>query len=632
MYGWQGTILRVDLSRGLISKEPLRKEMGKNYIGGRGINSRILYDEVKPGVDALDPSNRLIFGTGPLTGTGLLPDGRWTVTAKSPMTGIHGDANGGGHFAAELKWAGYDHIIFQGKADKPVYLWINDEHVELRDAAHLWGKTTWETDKIIKEEIGDPGVQIACIGPGGENLVRFACVVSNLGRAAGRTGMGAVMGSKNLKAIAVRGSKPVKVANAQAYREVTQRILQRELKNPYYPVLSTYGTPDITLPANEYGMLGVRNGRQTGGFEGIEEVRHETLKEKYWTRSRACFGCPIHCAHWFKIKEGAYAGERGEGLEYGTVGAFGPLCGNSYAPSLFKCHNLCNQYGLDTINCGEMIAIGMDWYDLGLITKEDTGGIALKFGNHEAIVEMVHQIAKKEGFGAVLAEGPVRAAKIVGKGAERCISHAKGWQYSIDDARAFRGFELNNATSTRGADHLRGLPFTDWAGLSPKECKERFGTEKVGVPSSYEGKAKAVHYYRQICTLADALEICKFYTEWVGHEVNVKDMAELFSAATGIEKDEEGMKEAADRIYTVERAFLIREGITRKDDAIAGRQRNEPKPTGPYKGVAHDEKKWNKMLDEYYDLVGWDKESGAPTRAKLEALGLKDIADELERR
>ncbi len=546
------------------------------------------------------------------------------------MTGILGDANSGGHFAPGLKWAGFDHVVFQGKADHPVYLWIDDDKVEIRKAEHLWGKNTWETEHIIKEELGDPMVEIASIGPAGENLVRFACVMNDLYRAAGRTGMGAVMGSKNLKAVAVRGSKGVKVADVKGYKTFCKEFLERLLKNPYYSMTSTYGTPDITVPANVYGMLGVRNGRQTGEFEGIDEISHETLKKKYFKQSRACFGCPIHCAHWFEIKEGPYAGETGVGVEYGCVGAWGPLCGNSYAPVFFRANNLCNQYGLDVINCGELVAVAIDWFESGLISEKDTEGISLTWGNHESMIKILHKIAKKEGFGAVLAEGPVRAAKIVGKGAENFISHAKGHQYSIDDARAFRGFELNNALSTRGADHLRGLPPSEWMGLTPAEAEELVGSAKAADPLTYEGKAVAVQFAQRICTLADSLEVCKFCTKWLASEMGFKDMATFFSLATGVAKDEKEMKDAADRIYITERAFLVREGITRKDDTLVGRAKNEPKPNGPYKGVKHDQKKWDKMLDEYYDLAGWDKD-GIPTRSKLEELGLKDIAIELEK-
>jgi len=629
MYGWAGTILRVDLSSGKIEKEPLSEELRHNYLGGRGINSRILYDEVKPGIDPLGPENRLIFGAGLLTGT-LTASGRFTVTAKSPITNILGDGNAGGHFAPELKYAGYDHIVFTGKADKPVYLWIDDDRVELRDAGHLWGKTTDVTDRMIKEEIGDPNIHIAYIGPGGENLVRFACVMANLHCAAGRTGMGAVMGSKNLKAVAVRGTKGIKVAQPEIFRRLALDSQRRMMQNKLYYSNSVYGTTAITAGGNKFGMLAVRNARQTGEFSRIDEISHETLKEKYGITMKACFGCIHHCHTWFEVKEGPYAGERSVGMEYGAIAPWGPLCDNSYAPSLIKLNNLCNQYGLDVSNCGEMVAAAMDWYDLGLITKQDTEGIELEWGNYEAEIEMCHKIAKREGFGDVLAEGPLAAAKKVGKGAERCLSTSKGMLYTMDDSRYSKAFQLGKAVSTRGSDHLRGVGlFHRPPSMTQDEMARKIGPE-ARVSDSYQDKAMAVYYSQGIATIADALEICKGHTEWAGQEINLKDTADFVSAATGMKVDEADMREIADRIWTVERAFGVREGITRKDDILVGRERNEPEPSGPYKGQAHDQEKWDKMLDEYYDLVGWDKKTGAPTRAKLEELGLKDIADELE--
>jgi len=646
MYGWAGTILRVDLSSGKIEKEPLSEELRRNYLGGRGINSRILYDEVRPGTDPFAPENRLIFGTGPLSGT-LTAAGRLTVTAKSPITYIHGDANAGGHFSPELKYAGYDHIVFTGKADKPVYLWIDDDNVELRDARHLWGKTTDVTDRMLKEELGYPGkatgeavkeemgdpkfhpIHIAYIGPGGENLVRFACVMTDLYGACGRTGMGAVMGAKNLKAVAVRGTKGVKLAQPEVFRTLALNSIQRLMQNRMYALNTAYGTLAITDWASKRGMLTIRGGQHVGKFSGIDEISAETLKQKYSVRARACSGCIQHCRHWYEIEEGPYAGEKGMKLEYGAVAAWGPLCDNSYAPSIYKLNNLCNQYGIDVINAGEMVAAAMEWYERGLITKEDTEGIELEWGNYEAEVEMCHKIALREGFGDVLAEGPLGARK-VGKGAEECLTTAKGMLYTVDDSRYSTAFTLAKAVSTRGADHLRGMGLTGRpTRMSHDDVTREFGPG-VRDFSSYDDKAKSVYYSQGIATIADALELCKYSTEWHAQEMDLQAMAELFSAATGMKVDGKDMREIADRIWSVERAFSVREGITRKDDTIVGRQWNEPSPSGQYKGFKFDQKGWDKMLDEYYELVGWGKETGAPTRAKLEELGLKGIADELE--
>jgi len=619
MYGWMGIILRVNLTSGKITKEPMSEDLRRNYVGGRGINVRILYDEVKPGTDAFDPENRLIFGTGPLTGT-MLFSGRLNITAMSPMTNILGDSNAGSHFSPELKFAGYDHIVFTGKADKPVYLWIDNDTVELRDARHLWGKMTGETESMIQEEFGDPRIRVACIGPGGENLVRLAVVAVGSDGSCGRTGMGAVMGSKNLKAVAVRGTKGVKVAQPELFRKLAYDLIQRLIRNPNYRRISTWGTTRLMAGQEAFGAQAMRNAQLSGHFDGYDEISPETLYEKYAIKDKGCFGCVNHCRSWFEIKEGPYAGEKGVGIEYGQELSFGPICDNSYAPAIYKASNVCDQYGIDTNNAGEMIAAATEWYEKGLITKEDTQGIELKWGDYETMIEMCRKIANREGIGDLLAEGGVRAAKKVGRGAEKTISHSKGALWTCSDERHSKAFLLGVATSTRGADHLRGATAYNLDNVAP-------GSLELG---TYEGQVMPVYNVQCVSTMADALEICKFCTTRVKMEMSLKDMAEFLSAATGIKIDGEGMREIADRIWTLERAFITREGITRKDDILVGRYTDEPVHGGPLDGLAHDQEKWDKMLDEYYEVVGWDKNTGVPTRATLERLGLKDVADELE--
>jgi aldehyde:ferredoxin oxidoreductase len=619
MFGWMGTILRVDLGTGNIEKKPLNKEIGLNYAGGRGINARILYNEVKPGLDAFDPENRLIFGTGPFTGT-MLPSGRINITGKSPMTGILGNANGGSHFSPELKFAGYDHIVFFGKAEKPVYLWINDDRVELRDAQHLWGKTIDVARKVIQEELGDPRIQIACIGPAGEKLVRLANVMVGDGSCS-RTGMGAVMGSKNLKAVAVRGTKGVKVARPEVFWRLVKEFRQRTVQSPNYPGLSSYGSTRLLDFWQRHGSVGMRNTQETGYWAGYDKVSHETLDKEYFFKPYACFGCPIHCRHRWKVKEGPYAGERGPVIEVGPIISWGPNLDNSYAPAIFRANTLCNQYGIDLNNCGEIVGAATEWYQRGLITKEDTDGIELEWGNYEAMLAMIPKIANREGIGDLLANGGVWAAKKLGKEAEKSITQSKGGMWCGDDSRFAKSFLLGLAVATRGADHLSGATVSgikDWTGTRTIEN------------GTYEGQARLVYETQLIATIADSLEVCKWCTKRIGMEMSLKDMAELFSAATGLRVDEDGMKEVADRIWTLERAFIVREGVSRKDDILVGRLTGEPPHGGPLDGIPHDQAKWDKMLDEYYGLVGWDKKSGEPTRAKLEALGLKDVADELE--
>jgi aldehyde:ferredoxin oxidoreductase len=619
MHGWMGTILRVDLTSLKIEKEPLSEELGHNYVGGRGINVRILYDEVEVGLDAFDPENRLIFGTGPLTGT-MLPSGRINITSKSPMTGILGNANGGSHFSPELKYAGYDHIVFTGKADRPVYLWIDDSKVELRDAGHLWGKTIDVAKRMILDDLRDPRIEIACIGPAGENLVRLANVIVGDGSCS-RTGMGAVMGSKNLKAVAVRGTRGVRLAQPDVFWKLAKDFRRRTMQSPNYPGLSTYGSSRLLNFWHRHGSIATRNCQQTGFWPGYDELSHETLDEKYFVKGYACLGCPIHCRHRWEVKDGPYAGERGPVIEVGPIVNWGPNLDISYAPAILRANTLCNQYGVDVNNCGEIIAAATEWYQRGLITKEDTQGIELEWGNHEALLEMIPKIANRQGIGDILAEGGVLAVKKIGRGAEKQITHCKGGMWSGDDIRFSKSFLLGLAVATRGADHL--------SGSTAGGIKDYTGTLAME-NGTYEGQAGLVYETQLIATLADALEVCKWCTKRVGMEMSLQDMASLFSTATGIKVDEDGMKDIADRIWSLERAFIVREGVSRKDDIMVGRMTNEPPHGGPLDGVPHSQEKWDMMLDEYYEFVGWDKKTGVPTRAKLESLGLKDVADELE--
>jgi len=632
MYGWMGTILWVDLTSGKIEKEPLSDKLRLNYIGGRGINSRILYDSVKPGVDPLSPENVLIFGTGPVVGTIAPSAARITVTAKSPLTGILGDANAGGHFPAEMKRAGYDHIVFIGKAERPVYLRIENDHVELRPAEHLWGKTTSETGDEIYRELGDPMVKIATIGPGGENMVRYASTIFESCHAAGRTGTGAVMGSKNLKAVAVRGTKGVQVAHPEAFMRFAKELQERIVNTPFYKGSSTYGTSLITMNSYRAGLQQCKNS-QIYEWPEIEKLDHTVLKRDYFVKSLSCAACPKHCNQAWVVNKGPYAGIRSpKTVEYAATSSLGCGCLISDFGAIAKMNSLCDEYSMDAIEMGVALSVSMEWYEKGLITKDDIDGIDLSWGNAEGAIEMINKIARREGFGNLLAEGAVRAAKQVGRGAERYITvHSKGMTHGTRDVRGAKGGALRYVTSTRGADHLRGggffeMPNPDQA--TREIYKKRFGTEEAAVASSYDKSTVSV-YSQNTCLLTDCLELCKGCTEFGNVPIDIKSHAELFSLATGIEMDEKTMSTAAERIYTVERAFSVREGMTRKDDVLGGKWGSgEPIPSGPRKGDRIDPEKFNKLLDEYYQLRGWDS-MGIPTASTLSALGLDDIAEEI---
>lgn len=615
MFGWAGRILRVDLSRKKQVATELSKELALNYIGGRGVGSRILYNEVKRGVSPLGPDNKLIFAAGPLVGTLAPCSGRYSVTALSPLTVVGdgqpglGDANCGGFWGPELKYAGYDHLVIEGRAETPVYIQIYDDNVKIKDARHIWGKDTWETDRIIKEELGDHDAQIACIGPAGEKLVRFANIICNLARAAGRTGMGAVMGSKHLKAVVVRGNREVKVAKPKELERATGEMLDVIKGDISYQAISTYGTGYLTLVLNELGKLGTRN-NQTGVFERAEDISGEKFVEKFKIKSKACHACPIHCSHFYILKDGPYAGVYGEGPEFTDLGCFGAKCGNSNLPSTLAAHILCNKFGLDTQSCGSTIAWAMECWEKGLISKRDTDGLILDWGNHEAIIELINKIARREGFGGLLAEGSYRAAKILGKETERYTMVVKGVEVPITDPRGHKSWGLGYAVASRGADHLRALI---------PHRREDLLTER--------GCGSLVKHWEELRALADSLQICKFIARGKLAPTYLETVTKLFNAVTGLSFSQNDLLTIGERIINVEKIFNIRQGASRKDDTLPIRYLKEPMPEGPAKGQVVN---LDMMLDEYYEIRGWDRKTGIPTRRKLVNLGLSEAAEELE--
>jgi len=626
-----GTILRVDLGKKKIEREPLREELRVNYIGGRGINSRLLFEEVGPEIEPLSPENRLIFGTSPLSGTKAPSTARFTVTARSPLTGILGDANAGGHFGPTLRMAGIDHIVIKGKSAEPVYLFIDNDKAELRPARQLWGKNTRETEAAIKKELGDSKIRVASIGQAGENLVKIASITHEE-RSASRTGVGAVMGSKNLKAIAVRGTGKIVLSDPKGFNQLAKKMHQEMSQSKAYDSFRKHGGAAGTSLTDKVGFLAIRNFKQAGGFEGIDSFNPQEIAQKYYRGSTGCYGCPIRCGKKFAITEGPYKGEKGNKTEEGAFSPYGPVCGNAYIPAIFKLNNLGNQYGIDHIEFGQAMAIVMEWYEKGIVTREDLDGIDLTWGNHEGMVEMMRKVAHREGFGYLLAEGIVEAAKRIGRGAEHYVSHSKGMVMAGIDIRMLKGTALSFATSTRGADHLRGLPTIEFSTLIPgkkpnlEEVKAKFGSEEVIYHTSYK-KAAAVIHHQHESTVLDMMELCRFVR--FGTEIITPEaLCSLYSMATGIPLDIKSMMTAAERVYNLERAFLVRMGITRKDDTLIGKWVDEPVPSGTYQGETIDKEKWDAMLDEYYQLRGWDN-NGIPTPEKLNALGLEEASEKI---
>lgn len=601
MFGWAGTILRVNLSEGAIQKEALNRNDAKLYLGGRGLATKIMIDEVDPQVDPLSPENKLIFMTGPLTGTMAASPGRYMVISKAPLTGTIGCANSGGHFGPELKFAGYDGIIFEGKAEKPVYLWINDDEVELRSAEHLWGKDVFETtDQVLEETAED--ARVACIGPAGEKGVLFATVMNDKNRAAGRTGMGAVMGSKNLKAIVVRGTKSVEVADPEKFKEVSTDA-RRKLKE--HPVtgegLPTYGTGVLVNILNEMGALPTRNWRDGGIFEKAEDISGEALTEKYLVRNKGCFGCSIGCGRLTKIPEGKFK-SFGEGPEYEAEWSYGAACGVGDLAAICKANFLCNELGLDPITMGATIACAMEMYEKGILTKEEVGR-ELNFGDADAIVELTRMTGLREGFGDELALGSYRLAEKYGH-PELSMS-VKKQEMPAYDARGVQGMGLSYATSNRGGCHVRGYMTS---------------VEVLGIPEKLDPlvtdeKAGWLKIFQDLTAVVDSTGICLFTTFAIG----LPEVANMLRAAVGWTTSDEEILQIGERIWNLERLFNLRAGFTKADDTLPPRLMEEPLPSGPAKGKVNE---LEVMLKEYYQVRGWNEE-GVPTEEKMAELSLR---------
>lgn len=634
MKGYTGMLLRVNLTDGTMRKEALKDELLRDFIGGRGLNSKILYDEILPGTDPLGPGNKIIIGAGPCNGTPVPGSCRLTVSSKSPMTGLLGDSNAGGFFGAELKYAGYDAVIIEGRSDRPVYLFIDDDRVALMPAEHLWGLTTRETMRAIRRENLDPDIYTISLGPAGERLVRFGNLISDLGRGLGRTGQGAVFGSKKLKAVAVRGTKGVEAADPAALTEAVREIYASWTPGPdkdaglnaLIEVRARYGPAGGWPRYANNGMFATRNFQ--GGAEWIDM---RAPLDNYFLKQKACFSCPAGCDHLYVISEGPYAGTYGEGLELTTVN-FGPLMGNEDMDLVAKLHALLDEYGLDYFETADLVAFCTECFEKGILTREDTGGLELAWGKAESALGLVEQIVRREGLGDILAEGVKRASELIGRGAERYAMQAKGQTLVGRDVRASKGWGLAYAVASRGPCHIRaslpeGYTANSWdASVQPILKKYKDPTN----PLLEEGKAELVQWHENLTAFKNSMNLCLFtlYPHNVRSGSQPEMLARLYSAVTGMPMDQEEVLRTGERIINIERAFNIREGLTRKDDTLPERMLKEPYPDGPAKGQVVN---LEPMLDDYYRFRGWDKATGFPARAKLLELRLADVALDLEK-
>ncbi len=614
--GWQKKVLRVDLTAGTCTAEPLNMEWADRYLGQRGLATKYFVEEVDPRVDPLSPENKLIFATGPLTGTPASTGARYSVITKGALTGAIACSNSGGYFGAELKFAGWDMIIFEGRAEQPVYLLVIDDEARLLPAGELWGKGTWETEKALHERHQEPQLRISSIGRAGENLVRYACVVNDLHRAAGRSGVGAVMGSKNLKAIAVHGTKGTQVADPERFFQVVgekKRILAENAVTGQG--LPTYGTQVLMNIINELGALPTRNARDVQ-FESADKVSGEAMHEPRGSegkpnlvRNQACFGCTIACGriaridkqHYTVINKPEYWGASG-GLEYENAWSMGPDCGVDDLDAMTYANFICNEHGIDPISFGATLAAAMELYEIGAITDEQTGGLPLRFGSAEALTTMVEAVANGEGFGKDLGLGSKLLCEKYGH--PDLSMSVKGQEFPAYDPRGIQGMGLTYATSNRGACHLRSYTVSS----------EVLGIPEKTDPHTTEGKPALVKAFQDVTAAVDSSGLCLFSTfAW-----SLEDIQPQIDAACEGDWSLDKLMEMGERIWNLERRFNLAAGIDGSQDRLPKRLVSEPAPTGPAKGMVN---RLDEMLPEYYSLRGWTPE-GVPTPETLERLEL----------
>lgn len=611
-------ILRVDLSSKKISTEDTEK-YAKRFIGGRAINSLILLNEIRPETKWSDPENMLIFGVGCLVGALAPGTCRVSVDTKNAFNNGRGSANFGGHFGPELKYAGFDHVVITGRAENPVYLWIHDGNAELRDAGHVWGKTTYETEEILRRELGDNKVEVASIGPAGENLVKGSAIIADCAKAAGGSGVGCVMGSKKLKALAVRGHGAIKVAQPERFLDAVNAALRKVKASPSADSLRR-GLLEFRYTSESSSWDGpavTRNGQDE--YWPIEKRRSLTGKKtgvpKYKKKVTACFGCPVGCMPFFEIDEGKYKGTKGIGYWANSAWYAIRMDVDDPAASL-KFHLLANQLGLDGDDAAVVLSWAFECYQRGLLTKEDTDGLELKWGNEDAMIKMAEKLAYRKGIGDFLADGVKEASRKLGKGSGEFAIHMKG-QDSADHYRTIKGWALGLSTSPVAGRHLRGA----------------MGKPSVVNPTEYENQPEAVFWQARIKEIQDMTGICVYIGPFSGVDaLQLSDYAELISSAIGIDLTEEELMLIGKRSINLEKAFnTIHTNFDRKDDYPPRRYMKEPIKSGPYAGHKCDKEKWDEMLDKYYKLQGWDKATSLQTSRCLMELGLDDVAQKLEK-
>lgn len=614
----------VDLAAERVVVKDIPEDLLRMYLGGEGLNTYLLYNYSSPEIDPLSPDSPLIFGAGLISGYDV-SSSRFEVTAKSlEGEGGFGTSNCGGHWSAELKFAGFQHLLIKGKASRPVYLWVYDGEIEFRDAAFLWGRDTYECQELIQDDLGDTQIKAAMIGQAGENLVKFANIMHGLKRAAGRTGMGCVMGSKLLKAIVVRGKRALEPHDPEKLLEVFHNHHRQITSTKIYPVISRYGTLTIFCVANQSGTMSVRN-NQANYFEEAEgHLDDEIFEEQYKTKTLACYGCPLRCSHRYKINSGPYSGTWGEGPEFYMMAGFGPAVGNADWDLILAANTLINRYGLDVGSSSGYIAWLMELWQRGIINEKDTGGLNLEWGNKESILTLLHQMAKNEGLGGMIGQQASRAVEMFKPEAARYLYTQRGMMHeSPQNFRAARATALGEATANRGSDHLKGRCSLEFFGMPPEVLEKIYGKPIASALNSWEGKSWMAAWTQNFTTVIDSLGYCKFATIWPGstHNLNYGNFCETISAVKGWDITPEKLMEIGERVWNLQRMFIRRETGALREHDIPPSIYFQPQPLEPLKGEKLEHDSYNRALDEYYEIRGWTRE-GAPTDETLVKLKL----------
>lgn len=639
MNAYAGRIARVDLTSGKGSVGE-SATLTRRFLGGRGVNSWILLDELTPDVDPLSPENILVIGAGALVGTTAPAACFTSIGSKNLLTGGINFAHAGGHFAPAMKKAGFDNLVISGCSEHPIYLYLHNGKIEIKNAEHLWGKTTWETQAIIKKELVDDDLRFLTIGPAGENLVRFAIAIVDKTRAAASGGLGSIMGSKNLKAIVARPTEQVSIAHPQGFQQLASSYYALMKNSEFVKMISQKGTHGAyTRSMNENCSLPTLNvaddhwdPSQMARIDFPQILNEQTNIRVSEERFPSCHNCPIQCGYVvYEVVNGPYAGLKLNAFEANTVFAFGSRCDIADIAALLKIFEQLSLQGLDNDAAGVVIAWAIDCYQKGILQPEDTGGMPLTWGDAACVLELLRMISQNDGFGSLLARGVLEASKIIGRGSEYYAIHCKG-QDNVDALRAAKGWGFGNVVSLRGGRHLDGSPTTEHQAISFELGDKLYGVPTAGDPSAYEGKGKLTFWYSCFKAVVDALGICYYTTWWADHSfLGPDDLAAIVSEATGSPVSAADLLHIGQRIVNVEKAFnTIHRNFSREDDMPPQIFIDESIKSGRFKGERLDEVKWNDMLDEFYESHGWTKDTGQQTKDGLLRLGLYDVWEKLE--